>query len=111
MTYSNRYFQLKKEAHENLLSLMSEGQVVTLFDMENKDYCEHDEFYELPQQFLYGKYGYATIYYLHKVYIENGKLFVEGFETEDGDNYTFDVDSLDCGNLVEVADLVIDNLN
>jgi hypothetical protein len=111
MSYSKKFFQLKKEAHEMLLSVMSEGQVVTLFDMENKDYCEHDEFYELPQQFLYGKYGYAIIYYLHKVYVEEGKLYVEGFETEDGDDYTFDFDSLDVGNLVEIADSVRDNLN
>ena len=104
-------FSTKKEAHEMLLSLLSDGQVVKLFDMDNKDYCEHDEFYELPQQFLYGKYGYAIVYYLHKVYVEDGKLFVEGFETEDADDYTFDFDSLDVGNLVELADRVRDNLN
>ena len=79
--------------------------------MTAKDWNEDDRFYVLPTQFLYGKYGYADLYRLHRIYKEDGKVYVEGFDIETDGKYDFTLDQIVVESLCEILDIINDILN
>lgn len=107
----NRVLEVYKEAILNLNNVLSEGQNVHLCEMVDEEGDYTDEFYELPTEFVLGKYGYALSYYLYKVYKEDGKVYVLGKEIEEDADYYFQIDELGIATATYVIDLVDDILN
>jgi len=111
MNYSQQILKTGKEAIKHLNSLIKEGQEVALFVFDKEgDWHDDDRYYDLPQQFLYGKYNYADVYYLYRAYKKDGVIYVEGRELEDGNLYAFELEYLDTGNLCYLTDSIIEEL-
>ena len=93
-----------------LLSLLTDKQVVVLFDITKEDYQDDDAFYDLPQQFVYGKYNSADLYVLHKVYREGDKIYASGYDSENGGDYELGHADISSDNFLYLVDCVRDKL-
>lgn len=111
MTQLEMLYNFSKNVTTKLDVLLTEGQEVILFDMTVEDWNEDERFYELPTQFLYGKYNYADLYRLHRVYKEDGKIYVEGFDIETDGKYNFTLDQIAVDSLCEILDISTHILN
>ena len=100
-------FDEAKGALKDALEQMPSKKVV-LFDFTKENWIEDDYYLELPQTFLYGKYNYADLYYLHTAYLDNGELYVEGQDAEEGRKYTFVPRDISTADLCEFADRVLE---
>ena len=110
MNYSTKVANLNRQGREMLLSLLSDGQVVVLFDITVEDYSDDDAFYDLPQQFIYGKYNSADLYSLHKVYREGDKIYASGYDSENGESYELGHADISSDNFLYLVDCVRDKL-
>ena len=113
MSYLKKVSEINVQARDELIVRLSnvQDQEVKLFDLENKDIFDDDSFYELPAQFNYSKYNYAILYYLHRVYLEDGKLYAEGYDPEEGEPYHFTPDDIATDNFCFLVDSVIETLD
>ena len=92
-----------REAVSKLTESLEEGISVDLCEVEDEDGYT-DAFYELPIQYLYGKYNYALPYNIYRVYMEDGKVYFKGREMEEGDDYDFSVGDINLDVMVMVID-------
>ena len=111
MNYTDKVYETFREAKEKLNNVLSNGQNVQLCELTDEEGDYTDEFYELPAQFLFGKYNYAVPYTLYEVYKEDDKIYIKGLEIEECAYYDFQPSDLEVYNLCAVVDLVIETLN
>lgn len=110
MNYSTKVANLNRQGREMLLSLLADNQVVVLFDMDDEEFSEKDEFHDLPQQFVYGKYNSADLYSLHKVYREGDNIFASGYDSENGGDYELGHTDISSDNFLYLVDCVREKL-
>jgi len=103
MCYYDQMLDVYREAVSKLTESLEEGISVDLCEVEDEDGYT-DAFYELPIQYLYGKYNYALPYQIYRVYMEDGKVYFKGREMEEGDDYDFSVGDLNLDVMVMVID-------
>ena len=110
MSNSEKVYALRAEYKEILIKFLEdqEDQKFKLFDLSNDEWRDDDElfdsFYELPREYVYGKYNYATIYMIYTIYLKDGNVYFEGIEDEDNGDYTFEIGDLFTDTLAEVVD-------
>ena len=101
--YYDEMLNIYSAAVKKLTESLEEGMVINLCEIQDEDGYT-DAFYELPIQYLYGKYNYALPYNVHSVYMEDGKVYFKGREMEEGDDYDFSVGDLNLDVMVMVID-------
>lgn len=105
--YYEEVINVYHKAISKLRTEMEEGMKIQLFDFNQEEWYDDEKLYELPQQFLYGKYGYAILYYLYEVYMEDGQVYIKGRETEDSDEYDFRPEDINVADLAILVDEVL----
>ena len=103
MCYYDQMLDVYREAVSKLTESLEEGMSVDLCEVEDEDGYT-DAFYELPIQYLYGKYNYALPYNIYRVYMEDGKVYFKGREMEEGDEYDFSVGDLSLDVMAMLID-------
>ena len=103
MDYYGKMLDVYREAVSKLTESLEEGMSVDLCEIEDEDGYT-DAFYELPIQYLYGKYNYALPYNIYRVYMEDGKVYFKGREMEEGDEYDFSVGDLSLDVMAMLID-------
>ena len=103
MCYYDQMLDVYREAVSKLTESLEEGMSVDLCEIEDEDGYT-DDFYELPIQYLYGKYNYALPYNIYRVYMEDGKVYFKGREMEEGDEYDFSVGDLSLDVMAMLID-------
>jgi hypothetical protein len=108
MDYYSQVLNIRTEAISKLKNEIEEGMKIKLYDLDaNEDYLCDEEFVELPTEYVYGKYDYGVLYYLHTVYMENETVYVKGIETSEMDEYDFNLNELFSDNLAQVVDMAL----
>lgn len=97
--YNNAISELKKA-----LEIQS---VVELFDFENEDWEDSENFHDLPQEIVFTDPMY-DVYYLHKVYLEDNTINVRGFAPEHEEHYDFTIEEIHKGLMLTIVDEVLD---
>lgn len=98
--------EIKKEITEFLNK--QENQSYELFNLNSDwrdDEEKFDDFYCLPQEFVFKKY-YAIQYYIYKLYLKEGKIYFVGHQDEDGDDETLEFDWLFTDTLCQIVEQI-----
>ena len=114
MNYYEQLSKINVQARDKLMKLLSNVQEIKLFNLDiewEEDDELYDSFLDLPAQFLYTKYGYAILYTLHRVYIEDEKLYIEGFDREEAETHHFTFAEIDAVNFCYLVDCIMETLN
>jgi hypothetical protein len=112
MTHTEKLYALRKEAKEAIITFLKEKEdhKHVIFNLENEDWREDDElfeaYHELPREYYYGKYNYATLYIIHRIYLKDDELYFDGYEDEEGADYTFETGDLFTDTLCAVTDYI-----
>ena len=110
MSYFEEIRKTYKEAKAKLIEVLEEGQEVKLLEILDGEEGYVDEFYELPQQTMSSKHGFALHYYLHTVSLKDGEIYVTGLEIEEAEHEKFQLGSIDYGTACYVIDEVLNLL-
>jgi hypothetical protein len=110
MSYFEEIRKTYKEAKAKLIEAMEEGQEVNLLEEMEDETGYTDEFYELPQQTMASKHGFALHYYLHAVSLKDGEIYVTGLEIEEAETEKFQLGSIDYGTACYIIDDVLNLL-
>lgn len=106
-SYYDEVNKIYREAISKLKSEMEEGMKIQLFDFDQENWHDDESYYELPQQFLYGKYNYADLYYLYKVYMQDGQVYIQGRGNEENEIYDFRPEDINAVDLTRLVDEVL----
>lgn len=108
MSYFEAIRKTYKEAKAKLIEAMEEGQEIKLIENTDNEDGYSDEFYELPQQTMSSRHGFALHYYLHTVSLKDGEIYVTGLEIEETEHEKFQLGSIDYGTACFVIDMILD---
>lgn len=107
MTYEEKIDQLRVEAENELKQKLDKNNEIKLIDeLEDEDGMYRDEVYELPAEFVHGKY-YIILHKIHRIYKEDDKYYAEGLDIDDFSNdFQFSLSDLSTEVMCYIADMI-----
>lgn len=105
--FMNQFLEIGKTAYKAITDKLDKVGVVHFLDQTEDAPNNSDEFYDLPTQVWFGKYGETNQYYLTKIYKEGTLYYASGLDNENNENYEFLINTeIDNVNILAIADLL-----